>query len=78
LPPETGIASDGCAGRGRNEQRLAGEQEESFVATNPDQHVETLDELAVRYQQLLQALKSNPREEESVRELLAVATISLL
>jgi len=42
------------------------------VATNPVQHAETLDQLAVRYQQLLQALKSGRHEDECVRELLAV------
>lgn len=40
--------------------------------TNLGQRVETLDELAVLYEQLLQTWKTGPREDESVRELLAV------
>src|SRR5262249_50921981 len=43
-----------------------------FVVTNPVQHAETLDDLAVRYRQLLGALNSGRTEDESVRELLAV------
>ena len=47
-------------------------RERIFVATNPVQHAETLNELAVRYRQLLLALNSGQPEHDSVRELLAV------
>ena len=45
------------------------------MATNPVQHAETLDELAVRYRQLLQTLNSGSHEDESIRELLAIRDI---